>query len=255
MITYSRLGSNGRLGNQMFQYAALFSVGFLRGYQVGIPKNQRLTDIFELKNANILENFQQKWQYVREDFSFDPSIFLTPNDCDIFGYFQSPMYFSHCRDEIKKEFKFKKSIEEKANLYLSNLDFINRPICSVHIRRGDYLNLSNYHTNLDAEYYQNACNLVLSNINNVKFLVFSDDPQWCKEQFNQDFFHVVDINDDAIELCVMSKLPVHVIANSSFSWWGAWLSNSASIIAPKKWFSQDGPRDWETIYENNWIKI
>jgi hypothetical protein len=239
----------------MFQYAALFATGFLRGYEIGIPGSQRLTEVFDLKNANIIKDFNQKWFYNLDDFSFNPNIFMIPDNCDIFGYFQSGLYFSHCKDELRKEFSFKNEIEEKANDYIKNILNSNQNICSLHIRRGDYLNLSNYHTNLDSNYYQQACNIILSNIDNVKFLVFSDDPEWCREVFKQDFFHIVDINDDAVELCLMSKASAHIIANSSFSWWGAWLSGSQAVIAPKDWFSKDGPKNWSTIYENGWVVI
>jgi len=253
MITYSSLGKNGRLGNQMFQYATLLSVGLTRGYQVGIPANQQISKVFSLNNAEYLDNFDNKLTYAEKEFAFDGSIFLVPDNVDLHGYFQSGYYFGHCDDFIRKEFEFKDEIKEKAKNFLSQ--FSNTPLCSVHVRRGDYKNLSHYHTNLGSEYYVPACSLVYQNIPNVKFLVFSDDPDWCKDAFKDERFIVVDTKDDALDLCIMSQCLAHVIANSSFSWWGAWLSKSTAVVAPKQWFGPSGPKNWESVYQQGWVLV
>ena len=253
MITYSQLGKNGRLGNQMFQYAALFSVGLTRGFEIGIPKGTKLSEVFQIPNAIQLKDIRVNKLYKEKDFLFDPSIFLIPDECDILGYFQSGNYFNLCKEAILKEFKFKKDIEEKSNLFLTK--FSGKDLCSLHIRRGDYKNLSNYHTNLGSEYYQHAIKVVNDNIKNKHFLVFSDEPEWCKKNLSGDDFTIIDIFDDAVEMCMMSKCKVHIISNSSFSWWGSYLSNSPAVIAPKSWFGPEGPKNWETIYERGWIVI
>ena len=255
MITFSALGNYGRLGNQIFQYASLFSVGFLRGIEVGIPTDQKISDVFELQSAkDIPKDFEPKFIASESSFAFDPNLFLIPDGVDIRGYFQSGHYFRHCQEALRKELKFHPGIRGKAQDFLKSRSQI--PLCSLHVRRGDYTNLSHYHKNLGTDYYQQACNIVKSNVPNAKFLVFSDDPEWCKQIFTDTSnFEVVEIGDDAVELCVMSNCPIHIIANSSFSWWGAWLSNSQAVIAPKEWFAEQGPKDWSTLYEPHWIMI
>lgn len=253
MITYSQLGKNGRLGNQMFQYAALFSAGLTRGYSIGIPRNQQITEVFNLNNAEYTDEFSIEKIYKERDFSFDPSLFLIPDNVDIHGYFQSGRYFNHCQDALRKEFEFKQDIQKKAETIINQ--YLGSPLCSVHVRRGDYTKLSNYHTNLGANYYEPACTLVYQNFSDVRFLVFSDDPEWCKREFKNEKFVVVDSGSDAVDLCVMSKCPIHVIANSSFSWWAAWLSQSRAVVAPKLWFGPEGPKNWETVYQEGWVLV
>lgn len=253
MITYTQLGKNGRLGNQMFQYATLASVGLTRGYQIGIPKNQQLSRVFNLKNAEYVDAANKEIVYKEKSFLFDANIFLIPDEVDVNGYFQSGNYFAHCDDFIRKEFEFQDSIKEKAANILNN--YKNTPLCAVHVRRGDYKNLSHYHTNLGSEYYIPACTLVYNNIPNVKFLVFSDDTEWCRNAFKDEKFDIIDTNDDATDLCIMSQCHAHVIANSSFSWWGAWLSRSSAVVAPKQWFGPEGPKNWETVYQQGWVLL
>lgn len=253
MITYTQLGKNGRLGNQMFQYATLASVGLTRGYQVGIPKNQQISRVFKLKNAEYVDDLNVERVYREKEFLFDANIFLIPDNVDINGYFQSGNYFSHCEDFIRKEFEFQDHIKEKASSILKN--YQNTLLCAVHVRRGDYKNLSHYHTNLGSEYYVPACSLVYNNIPNIKFLVFSDDIEWCKNAFKDEKFNVIDTNDDAVDLCIMSQCQAHVIANSSFSWWGAWLSRSSAVVAPKQWFGPEGPKNWESVYQQGWVLV
>jgi len=131
--------------------------------------------------------------------------------------------------------------------------FAGSPVCSMHIRRGDYLNLSNFHTNLDMSYYNTAMQIVRHNVPNSKFVVFSDDPAWCKSIMPAEIH--VDDSSQEISLCMMSLCPMHIIANSSFSWWGAWLSKSQAVAAPKQWFGNDGPKTWQSVYEQGWVVI
>lgn len=253
MITYSQLGKNGRLGNQMFQYGTLFSVGFTRAHQIGIPKDQTLSKVFKLQSAQYVSNFDNKLFFKEEGFSFDPKVFLVPDNTELFGYFQSGRYFNHCEDVLRKEFEFLEHINEEANKFLQK--FGDVPLCAVHVRRGDYANLSHYHTNLGSEYYVPACSLVYQNAPNIHFLVFSDDPEWCRQSFKDERFTIVETQDVGLDLCIMSKCHAHVIANSSFSWWGAWLSKSSAVIAPKQWFGPQGPKEWNSVYQQGWVLV
>ena len=108
------------------------------------------------------------------------------------------------------------------------------------------------HTNLDASYYNPAFSWAMNNIEGCKFVAFSDDIQWCKDNLPSDFL-IPESQSMFHDMCLMSMCDAHIIANSSFSWWGAWLAdNSIQVIAPKNWFASEGPKNWDTIYCKNW---
>ena len=90
----------------------------------------------------------------------------------------------------------------------------------------------------------------------IKFIVFSDDPDWCRSNFNGEKFIICDINDSYIEMCAMSLCDDNIIANSSFSWWGAWLNQKEdkTVIAPSRWFGHMIPKDTSDVYCNKWIQ-
>jgi len=250
MITSTQIGRNGRLGNQIFQFATLHSVGFTRGIETCIPSKQDLSSTFKMEGINVkdVEISDIAMKYQERTNEFDPSVFLSQDHTDIEGYFQSGMYFSQ---NLRQILTFKDEINSEADSKLSH--FAGSPLCSIHIRRGDYLRLSHFHKNLESDYYNKAIQLVMSNIPGARFIVFSDDPVWCRENLPDEI--TVDDSSQEVSLCMMSKCPIHVIANSSFSWWGAWLSGSRAVIAPNQWFSQAGPRTWSTIYEPHWVRI
>ena len=104
------------------------------------------------------------------------------------------------------------------------------------------------------DYYHKAHNMISQNIDHeVSYLTFSDDPEWCKTKFSGS--KVVEGNSAQVDLYLMSKCHIHIMANSSFSWWGAFLSNSQAVIAPQKWFGPSGPQQWDTIYMPHWVKV
>jgi hypothetical protein len=113
---------------------------------------------------------------------------------------------------------------------------VYRDVISLHIRRGDYVVNPNHPTQ-NIEYYRQA----LNQMPDLPVIVFSDDPEWCNEQefFSSDRFAVSEGNTTDADLCLMSLCKYHIIANSSFSWWGAWLAKSEKVIAPKNWFGGD----------------
>lgn len=251
LITSTQIGNNGRLGNQIFQFATLYSVGFSKGIDVCIPAQQELTAIFKMPGIKISNDVNIKHLYKEPSNEFNPGVFLVPDNTDITGYFQAGSYFNHTADNIRKMLTFKDDIMSESKKKMEK--FAGSPVCSIHIRRGDYLNLSNFHTNLDMSYYNTAMQIVRHNVPNSKFVVFSDDPAWCKS-IMPDEIHVDDSSQE-ISLCMMSLCPMHIIANSSFSWWGAWLSKSQAVVAPKLWFANDGPKTWQSVYEQGWVVI
>ena len=142
---------------------------------------------------------------------FDEELFRScPDNVDLFGYFQSPKYFNHIKDEIKNDFKFSNEVESLCNEMFESIS--GKKVVSLHIRRTDYT-VNNNHPLQPISYYEDALKLFDKN---VQILVFSDDPQWCQEQglFADDSVMISEGNDADIDLCLMTKCDYHIIANS-----------------------------------------
>jgi len=263
MIGFNALGQLGRLGNQMFQFASLRGVANKHGYQYCIPpsqnkdewKDHQLFLPFKMENTS-----QLNIQYIDIDrpiitessFSFDENIFnKCPDWVSIQGFFQSEKYFKHIEDEIKGDFQFRDEILEPCKMVMSQFD--TAPI-SIHVRRTDYITNPN-HTALGFDYYQKA----LEQFDNELVFVFSDDPEWCIEQelFSSDRFLISEGNTNYVDMCLMTLCSGHIIANSSFSWWGAWLAKNNKVIAPSGWFmgSNNEHIDTKDLIPETWVVI
>lgn len=263
MIGFNALGQMGRLGNQMFQFASLKGIARNRGFEYCIPptKNKdewtdhQLFNCFKLSNTTSL-NIQyidfDRPILVEDKFSFDQQVFEEcPDWVSLQGYFQTEKYFKNIGEEIKGDFEFKDEILEPCKEAISQ---VNNPI-SLHIRRTDYITNPN-HTSLDLEYYQKALEQFDKD---SPVLVFSDDPEWCDNQkiFSDDRFMIALGNTNYVDMCLMTLCDRHIIANSSFSWWGAWLSNSKKVIAPSGWFkgSNNEHIDTKDLIPEDWMVI
>lgn len=253
MLTFNELGNLGRLGNQMFQYAALVGISRSIGTDYSIPCYD---DIILYEYFNIPNKYSEHQNvniFYENTFEFDEYLF---NNCDpntdLFGFFQSEKYFKHIKDEIKKHFTFKNDLEQICKSFMLE-NFPNEDVISLHIRRGDYLTDTNFHC-LSLNYYLNALKL----LPNFSVIIFSDDIEWCKVQkeFESDRFILSETHDTGMDMCLMGMCRYHIISNSSFSWWGSWLSNSKQTIAPKKWFSGEF-EFWNTkdLYLPQWILL
>jgi len=176
------------------------------------------------------------------------------------GYWQSEKYFDDVSGIIREEFQLK---NEPAGL---NLELVRAmrgsQAVSLHVRRGDYVSnpiAASYHGVCSLEYYRTAIKLIEEKVANPKFYVFSDDIPWCKEnlRFPQPATYVDHNSDEPFEdLRLMSFCKHFIIANSSFSWWGAWLSRNQEkiVLAPKKWFLTREKDDRDQV-PANWIRI
>ena len=263
MLAFNHLGQLGRLGNQMFQYASLSGIAARRGYDFGIPpskfedewRSHQLFEVFELTNLpkqNIKYLDVGNAPVVQERFfHFDEALLnQCPNDVSLWGFFQSEKYFKHIENNIREDFTFREHILEPCKAISEGFD---NPV-SLHVRRTDYLTNSANHNNLDIDYYEKA----LEHFENRQIIVFSDDPDWCKKQklFSDDRFLISESGDNTIDLCLMTFCSEHIIANSSFSWWGAWLANSEKVIAPSKWFGpNNADKETKDLYCDNWTVI
>lgn len=264
-IGFNHLGTMGQLGNQMFQYAAAKGISKNIGTNFIIPNHGQIVndnlgnklrielfDCFKINPDNV--GFLDTQNYFPEKhFEFDSELFNTriKEDFSLVGYFQTEKYFSNVSDDIRKDFSFLDHIVSDCKEYLN---FFDNPV-ALHIRRGDYLINSKNHHNLSLDFYEYALSKFSSN---RQVIIFSDDPEWCKEQelFSDDRFLVSEGGSSYHDLYLMSKCSDFIIANSTFSWWGAWLSNVGKVIAPSKWF---GPNNSDKItkdlYCSHWIII
>lgn len=247
MLSFNHLGNLGRLGNQMFQYASLKGIARHRGYEFSLPTKETfgkvddvvknsdmsLYDVFDLESRNTIGLIPNPRLSERKH-SFDEELFTNcPDNVDLFGYFQTEKYFKHIEDEIREDFTFSEELRVNCNEFIKMISSDN-DVISLHIRRGDYVSNPNHPTQ-SIEYYSSALEKLPKNAN---VLVFSDDFEWCDSQelFNDDRFLISENSSTDADLCMMSFCDYHIIANSSYSWWGAWLAKSKKVIAPKKWF-------------------
>jgi hypothetical protein len=128
--------------------------------------------------------------------------------------------------------------------------------CSIHVRRNNYLNLQNYHPVLNVDYYNKAISIMKNN-GVTRFLIFSDDQNWCRYNFiGDEFSFIKDV--DYVELFTMARCTYHIVSNGSFGWWGAWLGEAEKtiVIAPEVWFGNNLPTDHALdIVPNRWLKL
>lgn len=266
MISFNQLGNLGRLGNQMFQYASLRGIAANRGLSFCIPPES----VFGVNDPNVKNcpsnihtvfNLQGKRKalptnkMVKEvGYHFDEHLFhQCEDDVDLYGYFQSEKYFKNIEDEIRKDFTFEDYIGEFCEEFLET-QVQSDEVISLHIRRGDYLHLQTFHPVPPIEYYAEA----LKKFPDVPVIIFSDDPKWCMMQslFDPDRFFISQNNKAEYDMCFMSMCTHHIIANSSFSWWGAWLAKSENVIAPKVWFGSSlSEHDTSDLYLDHWEVI
>ena len=250
MITFNRLGKYGRLGNQLFQISAVISYSIDNNKEYGFPEweyNSYLKTplpFFSIKPNN---EFKERGAFT---FTKIPPY----NDLDLNGYFQNELYFKNNRDYILNRFTLKEEIQDK--IKDESVKWGTTKTTAIHIRRGDYLNLSDHHPVLDYSYYKEASDFVAENTE--LFIVFSDDIEWCKNNFSLDkkcYFQKS--SNPLFDLFLMAECNNHIIANSSFSWWGSYLSkNDGKCFAPIKWL---GPAykgvDFSGIYREKMIKL
>ena len=193
-------------------------------------------------------------------FNFCPDILKIKNDCYLSGAWQSEKYFKDIESLVRESFTLKNSPTVKTEALIEKVSGCNS--VSIHIRRKDYVNIqktNRLHGICSLEYYNQAVDLICKKVNNPIFFIFSDDIDWAKAnlKINCPLFYVSDKNTpDYEELIIMSNCKHNIIANSSFSWWGAWLNKNENkiVITPKEWFSVKNintddliPKDWLII--------
>jgi hypothetical protein len=251
----------GGLGNYLFQISA--------AYALSIKYNKDLFfDIVDIHTGHnsyktYINNFFKKikfkelendyWVYNEPLFEYKEIPYQGGN-LKLIGYFQSDKYFKDYRKEILDIFDLNDELKNKLKIKFKKE--LNGNTCSIHVRRGDYLSLQNYHTSLQLSYYENAVKYIGEDKN---YLIFSDDINWCIENFN--FIKnktFISNNKDYEDMYLMSLCDDNIIANSSFSWWGAWLNKNKNkkVVYPKEWFGPSNKHlNTKDLFCELWIKI
>lgn len=289
---------NGGLGNQMFQYAFGRAMAFKlqtellfdsspllnnktaftnRTLELGIFKIKiqlaSITDIKRLKSifyriVNVIfyklgfKGIQTSKYFIEKNFSYNKSIDKIGKNCYLNGYWQSYRYFQNIESIIREEFKFPPILD------MGNKDTIfkieNGNSISLHIRRSDFVNnkYHDIHGTCSIEYYQKAVEYIATRVSDPVFFIFSDDIEWARTNLNLNFpyeFVAGNIgNKSFIDMQLMSLSKHNIIANSSFSWWGAWLNSNTEkiVIAPKQWFLEEKMNaQTSDLIPNTWIRI
>jgi len=271
MITIT-IGTNGRFGNQMFQYASLMGIATKQNclYGINYYNGNKIswndfTDDEEInKNTLVLTkpfqlsalHCEEKYNIINEGYSnyhFVPEFFNTGDNVHLHGYFQTEKYFKHIESTIRSEFTFRPEIINTAKSYLK--DKQEYETVAIHVRRGDYLKYK-HHGACDLNYYTNALSHFTDKSYN--FIVVSDDIEWAKSTFvGSDNFFISESHNQFVDMCLMTLCNHNIIANSTFSWWGAWLNvnTNKKVIAPSRWFGPNVPLNTKDLYVPGWIVI
>ena len=201
-------------------------------------------------------------KYIDEkQFTCDPDILKLTGNLYLDGYWQTEKYFSDIKNILCNDFTIKIP-QDKKNQEMTKI-IKNTNSVSLHIRRGDYIEnkqIYNVHGICDLGYYYSCINLFLKKLKNPHFFIFSDDHQWAKENLKLDcpmiFIDYNDASKNYEDLRLMSQCRHNIIANSTFSWWGAWLNQNPDkiVYAPQKWFS-DSSRNTKDLIPDQWIKL
>lgn len=217
-------------------------------------------EIFGIKNGNTIFR-KNGGSYKEPHFHFDQKLLSAPNNIYLDGYWQSEKYFYDIKEILQTEFKIKYSQSVLSKEIAAKI--LNTESISLHIRREDYVNNSSTlkkHGTCSPEYYKLAIDYCTQRLTSPHFFIFSDEPQWVKENFKFDFpITIIDHNDatrNYDDLRLMSLCKHNILANSSFSWWAAWLNTNQSkiVIAPGKWFAS-GDEDDKDLIPETWIRI
>lgn len=242
MITFTRLGQKGRLGNQMWQIASTMGIAARWDLLPFFPQWEYHNHFpnFVRGRYEYLEKPDNLTEYAYEGTEYRDIILDDRHNWDLNGYFQSEKYFWDIKERI-------------AHLFKTNSMEIISPSVAIHVRRGDYVERSHHHRNLGLEYYQEAMKLFPG----AKFDIFSDDINFCRKWFWYGP-NYIEPASPVSDLAFMASHTGFIIANSSYSWWAAWLAeqlHGAIIVAPTEWYAPETGLSSTDIVPERWIRI
>ena len=249
----------GGLGNQLFQYAFGRSVSIAKGEELffknqfgGAPHCKYGLD--DLHTKIQFGGPHPTYLYSEGAFKYDTNVYNAPHGTFYNGFWQTEKYFNE--SIVREEIRMKTPMSAEGLKWAEKIAGAETS-CFVHVRRGDYLKEphKSFHGNLDMNYYRRALELIDPE---TSIFIFSDDLGWCRDNFKGACFYLVD-HDNAYESLFLMKLCHHaIIANSSFSWWAAWLGDeklNRLVIAPEKWFSDSSGMQYGDVVPERWVKI
>jgi hypothetical protein len=249
--------SGGRLGNQLFEIAAGYAHCKRNGYKLVLSRqgskhwNTYIHKFQECIQRDMPPRDCVKWRQPSFGYSEPPAAAQF-----LMGYMQSSKFFTDVSGEIRGLFQPPVSIQEYVLSKYADLIAQRETATVIHVRRGDYFSIPKHrriHGILGEPYYTRA---ITAAAGKGPLLVFSDDNNWCQKQSWLQGATFVDERNDCAALFLMTQFRRFIISNSSYSWWGAWLSGpSAEVWAPATWFGPAGPRDYQDVYEPTWSLI
>jgi hypothetical protein len=276
MIGMNSLGKNGRIGNQLFQYAALIGIAKNRGFDFCIPDHSQIkvfedssgrSEYHQLQKCFKLSYLNGRYGYIDGDIvelnqhHFCKELFdECPDNVTLHGHFESYKYFENVRQELKKDLEFHENIKEESEKFHKKNNLKN-PVAII-IRRGDFLLYPNCHPVCDSQYYEKCMNHFE---NDRQYVIISDDIEWCKNQniFSGNNFYFVDKTPNKLmkahyDMCIGSICDHFIISNSTFAWWISWLGSNQNkqVYMPDPWFGATY-NEWITdgYYSTYSIKI
>lgn len=285
----------GGLGNQMFQYALgrhlaiknnvplKLDVTALKTNDPSVTKRDYILSVFNVEesfatekeiawfkkyrfkkgkfwfwyNRTIANRSRYAWE---KQFNFEPWILTLKEPVYLDGYWNTEKYFKEIEDIIRKEFTLKKELGVESQKLLSEISGVES--VSLHVRRGDYVSdtrTNAWHGAISSDYYEKAIQNIAEHVTNPHFFIFSDDPAWAREHIIPPFptiYMPTDTEHPEEDMYLMSQCKHNIIANSTFSWWGAWLNNNPNkiVIAPHKWF-QTPKMDTRDLVPTTWVTL
>ena len=264
---------SGGLGNQLFQYAAGRCLAHKLNTELKLDlsyyknEDKSVVSFYQLDKFNVQENFATPEEIAKCTVAhqkdtrtglggFLPKIFDYPDNTYIEGLIMSEKYFVDIKDIIRREFTLKKPLSKNSAAWRDKILASNCAVC-VHIRHGDYLSPRNIiHGILPFNYYTRALKRLKEECGDISIFIFSDDLQWCKDnlKFDVPTEFVEGCEHSYEEMYLMSLCKHNILANSTFSWWGAWLNKNPDkkVFVPNPWLYC---LYWEDIVPDGWIKI
>lgn len=283
----------GGLGNQLFQYAAARRLSILHRttlklditsfedydwhayslkpfrIQETLATPQEIQRVKGTSRKGLVSSLNRRLNpYYRspifgESFfrPYDPTILETPKNIYLAGFWQSEKYFADIQDVIRREFTIKYEVDSRSQAIAKMI--ASTQSISLHVRRGNYVSnsqVNSVHGTCSIEYYQECVKRIRQTVTSPHFFVFSDDLNWVRANLYLDYPTTFVVHNDASrdyeDLRLMSQCKHHILANSTFSWWGAWLGNSpkSQVIAPCRWFNTPDidtrdliPSEWQIV--------
>ena len=249
----------GGAGNQLFQYSFGRYLSQLQDKELYLDFTQQIEkyghhefilDLYNI-NANIIRDKDERikifntipFNRFREDQTkINKNIFITDGNIYLNGYWQSEKYFNRIEDIIRKEITLKHPINNKKYKDVES-DILNSNSVAIHVRKKNYLEhySINFYVQYDESYYNKAIDIINDKIDAPELFIFSDDIEWCRQNIDVDG-NFVDLKQEGWKDMELMKQCKHFItANSTFSWWGAWLSKNKNkiVITPKKWIHSE----------------